>query len=128
MVCVTWVEISAVTCGVFSPKTYPSRVLLTRDRTTGRRDAHTSTMLGHRAGINHVGSGRAQRLDVRLLCPHGDDLSKPVRSVPERAPYPVARQPRIYAHSIRATPISSYIPFCPGTHAPTESSPRLRLK
>ena len=106
MVEVTWVEISCMASGL---------------------DAHTSPMLGHSAGINHVGLCGAHDLDVQLLCPYGDDLPKPVRFVPQRASYPSVPHASVYVRGIRATSITPCITRCPGAYASTESSLRLRL-
>jgi hypothetical protein len=106
MVFVTEVEISSMASGL---------------------DAHTSPLLGHRTDINHVGLRRAHGLDVQLLYPHGGDLPRPVRFVPERASYPIVPYARVYVRGVRATSTTPCITCCPGTYSSTESSPRLRL-
>jgi hypothetical protein len=90
-------------------------------------DAHTSPLRGHRTDINHVGLRRAHDLDVRLLCPHGGDLPRPVRFVPERASYPIVPYARVYERGLLATSTTPWIARCPGAYTSTESSPRLRL-
>ena len=84
-------------------------------------------MLRHSAGINHVGFRRAHHLDVWLLCPHGGDLPRPVRFVPECASYPIVPYARVYVRGGLATSITPCITRCPGAYASTETSPRLRL-
>jgi hypothetical protein len=93
----------------------------------GRLDAHTSPMLGHSAGINHVGLCGPHDLDLQLLCPHGDDLPKPVRFVPKRASYPIVPYASVYVRGERATSITPCITCCPGAYASAEGSLRLRL-
>ena len=90
-------------------------------------DAHTSPLLGHRTDINHVGLRRAHGLDVQLLCPHGGDLPRPVRFVPERASYPIVPYTSVYVRSIRTTSITPCITRCPGAYTSTEDSLCLRL-
>src|SRR5438128_8996617 len=90
-------------------------------------DAHTSSMLGHSADLNYVGLRGAHELDVRLLCPHGGDLPKPVRFVPERASYPLVPHSTVYVRGVRATAITPCITCCPGAYAATKGSLRLRL-
>ena len=92
-----------------------------------RLDAHTFPMLGHSAGINYMGLCGAHDLDVRLLCPHGGDLPRPVRFVPERASYPIIPYARVYERGLLATSTTPWIARCPGANTSTESSPRLRL-
>ena len=92
-----------------------------------RLDAHTSSMLGHSVGINHVGLCGAHDLDVRLLCPYGGDLPKPMRCVPERAAYPIISHVSVYVRGVRATAITPCITCCPGAYAATEGSLYLRL-
>ena len=106
MVSVTEVEISGMASGL---------------------DAHTSPLRGHRTDINHVGLRRAHDLDVRLLCPHGGDLPRPVRFVPERASYSRVPYASVYTSGVRATSITPGITCCPGAYASTEGSLRLRL-
>jgi len=91
-------------------------------------DAHTSPRLDYSAGLNHVGLCGPHDLDVRLLCPYGGDLPKPMRCVPERASYPVVPYASVYAHGVRATSIAPCITCCPGADASTEGSLRLRLE
>lgn len=98
-----------------------------RDRTASGFHAQTSTMLGHSAGINPVGLCGPHDLDVCLLCPHGSDLPKPVRVVPERALDPVVRYARVYPRGVRATSLSACIICGPGAHTTTEGLLRLRL-
>ena len=90
-------------------------------------DAHTSPMLGHSADLNHVGLRGAHALDVRLLCPHGGDLPRRVRLVPERALDSVTRYVSVCPRGVRATSLSSCITCCPSAHTSTEGSLRLRL-
>jgi hypothetical protein len=90
-------------------------------------DAHTSPMLGHSADLNHVGLRGAHDLDVRLLCPHGGDLPKPMRFVPERASCSIVPYASVYVRGVRATAITPCITCCPGAHASTKGSLRLRL-
>ena len=99
----------------------------TRDGMASGRDAQTSTMLGHSAGINHVGLCRPHHLNVQLLSPHGRDLPRPVRCGPERAYYPVVPYTRVRARGVRATTIASCITCSPGAYASTEGSLCLRL-
>src|SRR5262245_53284591 len=106
MVSVTEVEISGIASGL---------------------DAHTSSLLGHRTDINHVGLRRAHDLDVQLLCPHGGDLPRPVRFVLKRASYPIVLYTSVYVRSIRTTSITPCITRCPGAYASTEDSLCLRL-
>ena len=90
-------------------------------------DAHTSPMLGHSAGLNYMDLCGAHDLDVQLLCPHGGDLPKPMRFVPERTAYPSVPHASVYVRGVRATSIPPCITCCPGAYASTEGSPRLRL-
>ena len=92
-----------------------------------RLDAHTFPMLGHSAGINYMGLCGAHDLDVQLLCPHGDDLPKPMRFVPECATYPIVPHASVSVRGVRATSITPCITCCPGAYASTEGSLRLRL-
>src|SRR5262249_61035803 len=94
----------------------------------GACDAHTSPMLDHSAGINPMGFCGAHDLDVRLLCPYGGDLPKPMRFVPERASYPIVPHASVYVRGVRATSITPCIACCPGAYGSTEGSLRLRLE
>src|SRR5213594_4138690 len=84
-------------------------------------------MLRHSAGAHAVGLCRARHHDVRLLCPHGGDLPRRVRLVPERAFDSVTRCVRVCPPGLHATPLSYCIPCDPHPHTPTESFLRLRL-
>jgi hypothetical protein len=84
-------------------------------------------MFGYRAGAHAVGLCRARDRDVRLLCPHGGDLPRRVRLVPERARDAVVPDVRVCPRGVRATSLSSCITCCPGPHTSTEGSLRLRL-
>ena len=90
-------------------------------------DAHTFPMLSRSAGINHVGLCGAHDVDVRLLCPHGDGLPRPMRFVPERASYPIVPHAGVYVCGVRATSTAPCSTYRPGPYASTESPPRLRL-
>ena len=92
-----------------------------------RLDAPTSPMLGHSVGINHVGLCGPHDLDVQLLCPHGDDLSKSVRFVFKRASYPIVPYTHVYVRSICTTSIIPCSTCCPGAYTSTEGSLHLRL-
>src|SRR3989442_1064296 len=85
-------------------------------------------MLCHSAGLHSVGLCGARHCDVRLLCPHGGDLPRRVRLVPERPLDSVTRYVRVCPPGLRATSFSSCIPCGPHTHTPTESPLRLRLR
>src|SRR5712691_2423795 len=85
-------------------------------------------MLRHSAGLHSVGLCGARHLDVRLLCPHGGDLPRRVRLVPERALDPVTQYVSVYPPGICTTSLSSCIPCGSNTHTPTESALRLRLR
>ena len=84
-------------------------------------------MLRYSAGVNAVGFCRARYLDVRLLCPHGGDLPRRVRFVPERALDSVTRDVCVCPSGLHAPSLSSCIPCGPHTHTSTKSSPHLRL-
>src|SRR6266849_9061869 len=100
----------------------------TRDRKASGLHASTSTMLRHSAGLHAVGLCGARHRDVRLLCPHGGDLPRCVRLVPERALDSVTRYVNVCPPGLRATALSSCIPCGPHTHTPTESALHLRLR
>ena len=84
-------------------------------------------MLRHSAGLHSMGLCRARHLDVRLLCPYGDDLPSRVRLVPECALDSVTLYASVCPPGVRATSLSSCITCCPGAHTSTEGSLRLRL-
>src|SRR5712691_6777328 len=84
-------------------------------------------MLRYSACVHAVGLCRARYLDVRLLCPHGGDLPRRVRFVPERALDSVTRYVCVCPSGLHATPFSSCIPGGPHPHTPTKNALRLRL-